>query len=104
MTPKNPAAVALGRRGGKARVQNQTAEQRSDSARRAAEARWAKTEKLVAEITSGSKELLKKTRPPPVGRGEEGGEEERESRIASTASDKDLATQSAMWNMPARIG
>jgi hypothetical protein len=61
MTPKNPAAVALGRRGGKARVQNQTAEQRSDSARRAAEARWAKTEKLVAEITSGSKELLKKT-------------------------------------------
>jgi hypothetical protein len=61
MTPKNPAAVALGRRGGKARVQNQTAEQRSESARRAAEARWAKTEKLVAGITSGTKELLKKT-------------------------------------------
>jgi hypothetical protein len=41
---KNPAAVALGRRGGlvggKARAQKLTAEQRSDIARRAAEARW----------------------------------------------------------------
>jgi hypothetical protein len=41
---KDPAAVALGRKGGakggKARAQNLTAEQRSESARKAAQARW----------------------------------------------------------------
>ena len=41
---KDPAAVALGRKGGKkggrARAQSLTAEQRSDIARRAAQARW----------------------------------------------------------------
>ena len=41
---KNPAAVALGRLGGKkggpARAKKLTAEQRSEIARRAAEARW----------------------------------------------------------------
>lgn len=54
MTPKNPAAVALGRKGGKARAEKLTAEQRSDSARKAIEARWAKTkagiEKLVKKV------------------------------------------------------
>jgi hypothetical protein len=43
-TGKDPAAVALGRRGGlrggKARAAKMTAEQRSESARRAAQARW----------------------------------------------------------------
>ena len=43
---KNPHAVALGRRGGlkggKARAERLTAAQRSDIARRAAEARWHK--------------------------------------------------------------
>lgn len=42
--PKDPAAVALGRKGGlkggKARAASMTAEQRSDSARKAARARW----------------------------------------------------------------
>jgi hypothetical protein len=41
---KDPAAVALGRRGGKkggkARAANMTAEQRSEAARLAAKARW----------------------------------------------------------------
>ena len=41
---KDPAAVALGRRGGlkggKARAEKLTPEQRSESARRAARARW----------------------------------------------------------------
>ncbi len=41
---KDPAAVALGRRGGlkggKARAEKMTAEERSASARRAARARW----------------------------------------------------------------
>ena len=39
---KNPAAVALGRRGGKARGRRLTAERRSEIARKAARARWAK--------------------------------------------------------------
>ena len=43
---KNPAAVALGRlggmRGGKARAQSLTPEQRSDIARKAAQARYGK--------------------------------------------------------------
>jgi hypothetical protein len=43
---KNPAAVELGRRGGlkggKARAAKLTAEQRAESARKAAQARWAK--------------------------------------------------------------
>lgn len=43
---KNPAAVLLGRlgglKGGKARAQKLSAEQRSDIAKKAAEARWQK--------------------------------------------------------------
>jgi len=42
---KNPAAVALGRRGGKAYAKNTTPRERQDSARRAAQARWAKVKK-----------------------------------------------------------
>lgn len=42
---KNPAAVALGKlggkKGGKARAANMTAEERSESAKKAAAARWA---------------------------------------------------------------
>jgi hypothetical protein len=37
---KNPAAVALGTLGGKARMTTMTPEQRSDAARRAARTRW----------------------------------------------------------------
>jgi hypothetical protein len=43
---KNPAAVALGRKGGlkggRARADGMTAKQRSDAAKRAAEARWSR--------------------------------------------------------------
>jgi len=43
---KNPAAVALGRlgglKGGKARAEKLTSKQRSDSAKKAAKARWSK--------------------------------------------------------------
>jgi hypothetical protein len=52
---KNKAAVALGRRGGKkggpARAAKLTAAQRSDSARKAVQARWAKVreERAAAE-------------------------------------------------------
>lgn len=44
---KNPAAVSLGRlgglKGGKARAANMTQQQRSDAARTAVQARWAKS-------------------------------------------------------------
>ena len=39
---KDPNAVALGRKGGKARRSKLTAEQRTEIARRAAKARWSK--------------------------------------------------------------
>jgi hypothetical protein len=46
---KNPAAVALGRKGGKiggpARAASMTAEERSESARNAVLARWAKVKR-----------------------------------------------------------
>jgi hypothetical protein len=37
---KNPAAVALGRRGAKARMKKMTEEERSEVAKKAAAARW----------------------------------------------------------------
>jgi hypothetical protein len=39
---KNPAAVSLGRKGGKARLTKITPQQRKTIARKAARARWAK--------------------------------------------------------------
>ena len=42
---KDPNAVALGRKGGKARLQKLTPEQRTDIARKAVAARWAKAKK-----------------------------------------------------------
>lgn len=39
---KNPAAVALGRRGGKQTAKNLTPAQRSEAARKAVKARWKK--------------------------------------------------------------
>jgi len=47
---KNPAAVALGRKGGlvggKARAASMTADERSEAARKAVMARWKKTKKV----------------------------------------------------------
>lgn len=40
---KNPAAVQLGRRGGKQRAKNLTAEQLSEQGRQAVMARWKKS-------------------------------------------------------------
>jgi hypothetical protein len=49
---KNPYAVLLGRRGGKkgglARAANMTPQERSDSARKAVLARWAKVKRIEA--------------------------------------------------------
>jgi hypothetical protein len=46
---KNPHAVALGRKGGKARITKMTPEQRSDIARKAVLARWAKHRKQTTD-------------------------------------------------------
>jgi hypothetical protein len=46
---KNPAAVALEKLGGKARAEKLTPEQRSEIARKAAKARWAKKRKQEVE-------------------------------------------------------
>ncbi len=48
----------FGKEGGKARARKLTPEQRSEGARKAVQARWAKLEKLTEEITAGTKELL----------------------------------------------
>jgi hypothetical protein len=42
MAKKNPAAVALGRKGGKARAKALTKADRSEAARKAVQARWAR--------------------------------------------------------------
>jgi len=66
MARKNPAAVALGRRGGRQYAKNSSAEERTQRARMAAEARWEKQrkrlERLVGEITKGTRALEKKSR------------------------------------------
>jgi hypothetical protein len=45
---KNPHAVALGRKGGTARAKNLTAKERSEGARKAVLARWAKAKGKTA--------------------------------------------------------
>jgi hypothetical protein len=56
---KNPAAVALGRNGGKkggpARAAKLTAEQRSESARKAVQARWAKAQESSGQAAPAGK-------------------------------------------------
>jgi hypothetical protein len=62
MSPKNSAAVSLGRKGGKATARNRSPEERIEAARKAVEARWAKQRELVREITMGTKALLRKAK------------------------------------------
>jgi hypothetical protein len=52
----------VARAGGHGRAQKLTAQERSDAARKAVGVRWAKTKKLAAEITTGTKALLKQTK------------------------------------------
>ncbi len=80
---KNPAAVALGRKGGKkggpARAVKLTPEQRSESARKAVQARWAKKAKVgIGSIAlTGKDKGIKKF-------GELNKEEMSEAAIAAT--------------------
>ena len=55
-------ASQFARKGGQARARKLTPEQRSESARKAVEARWAKQKKLVEEITKGTRALLKQAK------------------------------------------
>ena len=54
----------FGKEGGKATARNRTPEERSDAARKAVQARWAKNEKRIAaalkEVNEGTKTLLKR--------------------------------------------
>jgi hypothetical protein len=60
--PKNPAAVALGRAGGKrggpARAAKLTAKQRSESARKAVQARWKKAKQSKTPTDTSDNALL----------------------------------------------
>ena len=62
MARKNPAAVALGSKGGKATAKKLTPEQRAASARRAAQARWAKTKELIHQLVRDVKDLDRTSR------------------------------------------
>lgn len=59
MARKNPAAVELGRRGGKATAQKLSPEQRREKMRRVVQARWAKQRELAKESAEGTRKLLK---------------------------------------------
>ena len=52
---KNRAAVQLGRMGGKMSAKNHTPEQRSETARNAAKARWAKPKPAVESAPAKTK-------------------------------------------------
>lgn len=65
---KNPAAVALGRLGGKKRAANLSAQELSDQGKRAAAARWAKLN-AESEISGGFFEPpVRDVEPAPEGR------------------------------------
>lgn len=67
MAKKNPAAVQLGRRGGKATAKKLTVEQRKDAARKAAKARW---DKQKGKLSSDTRDLEQGKRDQSVqGRG-----------------------------------
>src|SRR5215475_15277894 len=71
---KDPHAVELGRRGGlkggRARAAKMTEEERSESARKAAQGRWAKHDQKGPAYEGPSKTSGTARRMPPVGRGE----------------------------------
>ena len=50
MAKKNPAAVALGKRGAKARMKKMTPEQRSEVAKQAIKARWDRVKEEKAAV------------------------------------------------------
>ena len=61
MSPKNAAAVALGRRGGKAYAENTSPDDRKTRASKAAQARWAKAEKRMDAAQARIDAAIKET-------------------------------------------
>jgi hypothetical protein len=57
MTTLREHLSQLGAKGGKARAKKMTAKERSESARKAVEARWEKERKQMAEIVDRAKDL-----------------------------------------------
>lgn len=51
---KDPHAVALGRKGGKARAAKMTPKERSEACRKAVQARWKKAREQEREAEGGS--------------------------------------------------
>jgi hypothetical protein len=70
MTHKNAAAVALGRKGGRATAENRTAEERREAARKAVEARWAKAKKDLDSTLDRLEELNQRNRSRKARKGE----------------------------------
>ena len=66
MTSLSEHLARLGKKGGQARAHNLTEKQRKESARNAAQARWAKEKAelkdLIGEITEGTKKLEARAR------------------------------------------
>ena len=66
MTTLSEHLSRLGKKGGKSRAKNMTPEERSNSARKAVEARWAKQKaelkELVGDITERTKALEKRAK------------------------------------------
>jgi hypothetical protein len=64
MSPKNSAAVSLGRKGGKNRAKNMTPQERSEAARKAVNARWARIDASLKE-TAKNLAKMKADAPEP---------------------------------------
>ena len=64
MTTLSEHLSRLGKKGGKARAQNMTREERAEAARKAVQARWKKQDErlqtVVDEITVGTKALIRR--------------------------------------------
>jgi hypothetical protein len=61
MAEKNPHAVALGRKGGKARLTTMTPERRIEIAKKAIQARWAKAKEELDRMGDGIKKFERRS-------------------------------------------
>jgi hypothetical protein len=69
MTTLSEHLSRLGKKGGKARAKNMTAQQRKEAARKAVEARWARTKKKIDSLTEQTQTLERKVKANSEARG-----------------------------------
>lgn len=62
MTTLSEYLSRLGKKGGKARAERMTPEQRSEAGRKAVEARWARTKKKIDSLTEQTQTLERKVK------------------------------------------